>query len=130
MRRFVPILVFFATSFYAIELERVAVATAGVVAQDQICNVAADAALGVENYAQAINLHQRIIAVHPDDALAHYHLGFAYGMVARRDEELAEYRKAAALGLQQWDLYLNLGRVYLERGDYPAATSALRIAVV
>ena len=51
-------------------------------------------------------------------------------MVARRDEELAEYRKAAELGLREWDLYLNLGRVYLEGGDYPAASDALLTAVM
>ena len=129
MSRFLRIMVLFATTFGAIGLSRVAVATAGVVAQDPVCDVAADDALGRENYADAIKLHQRILAVHADDALAHYHLGFAYGMVGRPNEELAEYRKAAALGLRQWDLYVNLGRGYLESGAYPAATDALLSAV-
>jgi len=129
MRRFLSILALFATSLSALGLGRFAVATAGVIAQDQVCDVAADSALGLENYAEAIKLHQRIVAAHPDDALAHYHLGFADGMVARHDEELAEYRKAAELGLREWDLYVNLGRVYLEGGDYPAASDALRTAV-
>lgn len=129
MVRRLLILALFATSFGAFGLERVAVATAGVSPQEQVCDVAADSSLGRENYSQAIRLHQQVIAAHPDDALAHYHLGFAYGMVGQPAAELTEYRKAAELGLQQWDLYVNLGRVYLEGRDYPAATAALLIAV-
>jgi tetratricopeptide (TPR) repeat protein len=102
---------------------------AGVTGHGQICDVAADSYLGLENYDQAIKLHQRIIATHPDDALAHYHLGFAYGMVGRHDEELAEYRRAAQLRLRNWDLYVNLGRVYLEGRNYLAATDVLSTAV-
>ena len=129
MSRFLPILALFLASLSVLGLARVTAASAAIVAQDPVCDVAADSALGRENYAEAIRLHQRIVAIHADDALAHYHLGFAYGMLARRSEELAEYRKAAQLGLRQWDLYVNLGRVYLEGGAYPAATDALLIAV-
>jgi Flp pilus assembly protein TadD len=129
MARFLRILVLCAAGLGALGVGRAAAATAGAIAQDAVCDVAADSALGLENYPQAIKLHQRILAAHPDDALAHYHLGFAYGMVGQRDEELGEYREAAKLGLREWDLYVNLGRVYLEGGDYPAASDTLRIAV-
>ena len=91
---------------------------------DQICDVSADAALGAEDYIRAIAQHQQILAHTPNNALAHYHLGFAYGMTGRRDLELVEYRTAAELGLHQWDLYLNLGRAYLESTNYPAAADA------
>jgi tetratricopeptide (TPR) repeat protein len=104
-------------------------ATAAEGPHDQICDVVADFALGSEDYAQAIKLHQAVVAAHPENALAHYHLGFAFGMADRRDQELAEYSKAAKLGLRQWDLYLNLGRVYLESHDFLAATDALTTAV-
>jgi Flp pilus assembly protein TadD len=129
MTRFLRILVLCAAGLGALGMGRPAVATAAAITQDAVCDVAADSALGLENYPQAIKLHQRILALHPDDALAHYHLGFAYGMVGQRDEELAEYREAARLGLREWDLYVNLGRVYLEGGDYSAASDALRTAV-
>jgi len=112
----------------AIGVPQVNLATAAEDSHDQICHLAADLALGSENYAQAIKLHQAVVAVHPEDALAHYHLGFSFGMADRHDQELAEYRKAVELGLRQWDLYLNLGRVYLEDHDYPAATEALTTA--
>jgi len=127
MFRFSLISVLFAT-IVAIGSVPVSLAAAPAASAGQTCDVAADTALGVQDYGDAIRLHERIVALHPDDALAHYHLGFAYGMTGQADKELAEYKKAEALGLQQWDLYVNLGRVYLERGDYQSATDVLLIA--
>ncbi len=95
---------------------------------NEICNVSADAALGSEDYLRAIALHRHLVAIDPKSGLAHYHLGFAYGMLGQRDRELAEYLKAADLGVRQWDLYLNLGRIYLEKFDYSAAIGALAVA--
>jgi len=118
----------FATVAVAVTLVALPVARSAAAAPDQTCDVAADAALGSEDYVEAIRLHKRMVAIRPDDALAHYHLGFAYGMTGQRDKELLEYRRAANLGLRQWDLYVNLGRAYLESGDYPAATEALETA--
>ena len=37
----------------------------------------------VEDYSSAVTLHRKFLSSHPNDALAHYHLGFAYGMVGR-----------------------------------------------
>lgn len=95
---------------------------------NEICDITADAALGIENYPTAIRLHLDVLRSHPDDALAHYHLGFAYAMVGRREEELREYRTAAALSLQRWDLYLNLGLAYLERGELNEGATSLEHA--
>jgi Flp pilus assembly protein TadD len=96
---------------------------------DQVCDATADYFLGMEDYGEAITTHRRVLAAHPEDALAHYHLGFAYGMIGDRQRELVEYRKAAALSLHDWDLYLNLGRALLESGDLTGAASALNTAV-
>jgi Flp pilus assembly protein TadD len=104
-------------------------AASNMVASDkEICDVSADAALGIENYPTAIRLHLDVLRSHPGDALAHYHLGFAYAMVGRREEELREYRTAAALGLQRWDLYLNLGLAYLDRGELNEGATSLEQA--
>jgi tetratricopeptide (TPR) repeat protein len=124
-----PILALFATTVVALTLAGGTVARAGGLAKDQVCDVTADSYLGLEDYNQAIKLHLRISAAHPQNALAHYHLGFAYGMVGQHDKELAEYRSAVELRLNHWDLYVNLGRVYLESGNFPAATDALLTAV-
>jgi hypothetical protein len=49
-------------------------------AEAQVCDVSADYSLGVEDYADAIRIHREILRKNPDNALAHYHLGFAEGM--------------------------------------------------
>jgi len=97
--------------------------------EQQVCDVRADYALGVEDYSQAIRLHTEVVREHPDDALAHYHLGFAQGMMGNRTAEVSEYKRAAALGVRNWDLFLNLGLAQLESGDLDAATDSLRQSV-
>ena len=104
-------------------------ATANV-AEAQVCDVSADYSLGVEDYADAIRVHREILRKNPDNALAHYHLGFAEGMIGNRATEIDEYRRAEVLGLRTWDLFLNHGLAELEGGDIDAATNSLRIAVV
>jgi len=94
-------------------------------ADEQICNVRADAALGLEDYPTAIKLHRDWLRFHPNDALAHYHLGFAYGMAGRSAEEIDEYREAVVLGLHRWDLWVNLGLAYGARGEWTQAAAAL-----
>jgi Flp pilus assembly protein TadD len=99
-------------------------------AEQQVCDVGADYSLGVEDYSKAIRRHVEVVRKHPDNALAHYHLGFALGMVGERMAEVSEYRRAEALGLRTWDLFLNLGLAQLESGDLDDATGSLRHAVL
>ena len=101
---------------------------ASSIVSEAVCDVRADYALGVEDYPEAIRLHQNVLRHDPNDALAHYHLGYAYGMNHDRAGELREYRRAAELGLLQWDLFLNLGILYLENHNSSAAIDALRTA--
>jgi tetratricopeptide (TPR) repeat protein len=98
-------------------------------AEAQICDARADYFLGTENYPEAIRLHREVLRKHPENALAHYHLGFAEGMVGDRIRELNEYRRAAALGLLSWDLFLNTGLAQFEDGSLESATDALRLAI-
>lgn len=97
---------------------------------EQICDVSADAALGLEDYPAAIRLHRSLLRLHPNDALAHYHLGFAYGMTGHSSKEIDEYRRAVTLGLRSWDLFLNLGLAYAEGLDFANAAQALQHAVL
>jgi Flp pilus assembly protein TadD len=105
------------------------IGVSGAADEEQTCSVSADSALGLENYPAAITLHRSFLLSHPDDALAHYHLGFAYGMVGRGSEEIREYRKAVTLGLRAWDLFLDLGLAYLEQRDYMKSIDALQTSV-
>jgi len=97
-------------------------------ASEAVCNVNADYALGVEDYPEAIRLHEKVLRQDPNDALAHYHLGYAYGMNHDAAAELREYHRARDLGLREWDLFLNLGLLYMERHELPDAINALTIA--
>jgi tetratricopeptide (TPR) repeat protein len=96
---------------------------------DEICDVNADFALGLENYPAAIELHRKFLHAHNDNALAHYHLGFAYGMTGRTTEEISEYLMAARLSLDKWDLFLNLGLAYLSENEWSKAINTLQTAV-
>jgi tetratricopeptide (TPR) repeat protein len=107
-------------------IARIASAAGG---EQQVCDVRADYVLGVEDYSEAIRLHAEVVRKHPNNALAHYHLGFAEGMIGDKKAEVLEYQRAAALGLRNWDLFLNLGLAQLEIGEL-AATDSLRQAVI
>jgi Flp pilus assembly protein TadD len=98
--------------------------------KEEICDVDADFALGLGDYPAAITLHRKVLRAHNDNALAHYHLGFAYGMKGRKAEEINEYLAAARLGLVKWDLFLNLGIAYLDQNDWQKAIKMLQIAVL
>jgi Flp pilus assembly protein TadD len=93
------------------------------------CDAAADIALATEDYPMAIELHSRYLRFKRNNALAHYHLAFAYGMEGRVTEEIDEYHKAMSLGLNKWDLFLNLGLAYYDRHEFENATAALETAV-
>jgi Flp pilus assembly protein TadD len=97
--------------------------------QQPSCDATADHYLATEGYPDAIRLHREFLQKHSENALAHYHLGFAYGMTGDEAREISEYERAAALGLSRWDLFLNLGIALLVDGNLPAATDALRHAV-
>jgi Flp pilus assembly protein TadD len=98
------------------------------VADEQTCDAQADFALGREDYPAAIKLHREILESQPDNALAHYHLGFAYAMTGRSAEEINEYVTAVRLGLHNWDLFLNLGLAYLGLHELNLAADALATA--
>jgi Flp pilus assembly protein TadD len=98
--------------------------------EQQVCDVGADYALGVEDYSKAIRLHREMLRDNPNNALAHYHLGFALGMMGNRTAEIVEYKRAKALGLKNWDLFLNLGLAQLEDGDLDGATDSLQRAAI
>src|SRR6267378_4000897 len=98
--------------------------------EDEICDVNADFALGLADYPAAIALHRKFLRSHRDNALAHYHLGFAYGMTGRTTDEINEYLTAARLGLDKWDLFLNLGLAYLGENEWSKAIGTLQTTVL
>src|SRR5229473_2446202 len=99
-------------------------------AEEQVCDPLADYYLGMEDYPAAIRLHQIVIREHPDNALAHYHLGFAYGVLGDHRKELMQYQQAVGLGLSDWQLFLNLGLLYMETGHLGNAAEVLRLSTL
>jgi Flp pilus assembly protein TadD len=95
-----------------------------------VCDLASDIALDAQDYPTAIDLHRKFLRSRKNSALAHYHLGFAYGMTGNVSKEISEYRTAISLGLNVWDLFLNLGLAYYDQHDLPGATAALGTAVL
>jgi Flp pilus assembly protein TadD len=111
-------------------LSAVVFSTRAAAADEEICDGPADLALGLEDYASAVTLHHKHLSSDPSDALAHYHLGFAYGMLGRPVDEISEYLKAVNLGLHKWDLFLNLGLAYFEQKQLGKAIGTLETAAL
>ncbi len=104
--------------------------TSDSAASEQVCDPLADYYLGMEDYPQAIRRHEIVIKEHPNNGLAYYHLGFAYGITGDHRAELADYQKAVELGLSDWQLFLNLGLLYLDGDRLDDATAVLRLATL
>ena len=69
----------------------------------ELCDAKADLALANEDYPAAIALHRKVLLADNDNAVAHYHLGFAFGMTGHSIDEISEYLSATRLGLRKWD---------------------------
>jgi Flp pilus assembly protein TadD len=95
-----------------------------------VCDPAADHFLSIENYPETIRLHREVLKAQPKNSLAYYHLGFSYGMLDDQANEIRAYRRAIALGLVRWDLFLNLGLAYLHTHDLEDATHSLLLATL
>jgi tetratricopeptide (TPR) repeat protein len=94
-----------------------------------VCPEFADFPLRLELYEEAVKEHRRVLLEEPENALAHYHLGYAYGQVGAHTLEVEEYRRAVDLGLAREDLFYNLGMAYAEVGALDQAEQAFRQAV-
>jgi tetratricopeptide (TPR) repeat protein len=95
-----------------------------------VCDPLADYYLGMEDYPDAIRRHRQVLQHDPGNALAHYHLGFAYGASGDHRQELDQYEKAIGLGLDDWQLFLNLGLLYAQDGRVDSAVDVIRLATL
>jgi len=76
------------------------------------CDKGADDAMMQDNYEDAISRHKRFLEKDPENALALYHLGYAYGQMGDRQKELSYYENAIALGFREDGIFFNLGMAY------------------
>ncbi|HVA18102.1 MAG TPA: tetratricopeptide repeat protein [Candidatus Dormibacteraeota bacterium] len=99
-------------------------------AQEQLLHnllVQAKAAADKNDYATAAVDYEKYLAQKPDDAAAHFDLGYVYTAQAEKDKAIAEYRKAIALDPKMVQAYLNLG-ISLLGDDAKAAIAPLQKA--
>ena len=75
----------------------------------------------------ALNPLQTYIAQRPDDAYAHFQLGYAYAGLKRSQESKSEFSRAIALDPKMAPAHLNLGLVLMD-SDPSAAADAFRHA--
>src|SRR5580700_5013713 len=88
---------------------------------------AAQDAVSKQDYASAAQDYQAYLAKKPDDAVAHYDLGYAYTALQKPADAQREYEKAIALDPKMAPAYQNLG-VTLLPTDPAAAIEPLQHA--
>lgn len=94
-----------------------------------ICREIADLPLREELFEKAIEEHLKVLSQEPDNALAHYHLGYAYGKLGLHVEEMVAYQRSVDLGMERGDLFYNLGWAYMELEEYDRAEQSFRQAI-
>ena len=94
-----------------------------------ICPEYADLPLRKGRFEEAIEQHLQVISQEPENGLAHYHLGYAYGQLGLHPDEIAQYLRAVDLGMERGDLFYNLGMSYMQLEEYLRAEQAFLRAV-
>jgi tetratricopeptide (TPR) repeat protein len=94
---------------------------------NRLLNAAQDAA-DRQDYATAAQNYQAYLAKKPDDALAHYNLGYVYTAMQRSNDAKAEYEKSIALDPKLAAAYQNLGLTLIPT-DPAAAIEPLQHAI-
>jgi tetratricopeptide (TPR) repeat protein len=94
-----------------------------------ICPEYADLPLRKGRFEEAIEHHLQVISQEPENGMAHYHLGYAYGQLGLHPDEIAEYLRAVDLGVERGDLFYNLGMSYMQLEEYLRAEQAFLRAV-
>jgi len=85
------------------------------------------AAGSARRFENAEGYYQQALGVHPDVGTPYYHLGAMYEEQGRGDAAFQSYVAAALKRPPIPDLYLRLGRQYLERGDLDRAINTLQL---
>jgi tetratricopeptide (TPR) repeat protein len=93
------------------------------------CDEEADDAMQQGAYGPGILLHQRLLQEEPENALAVYHLGYAYGQIGDHLKEAFHYEKAIALGFRENRIFFNLGMAYGELNQGQKAIRAFKKAL-
>lgn len=94
-----------------------------------VCNEAADDAMERKHYNAGILLHKRFLAQEPHNALALYHLGYAYGQTGDHLKEVSYYENAISLGFEEGQIFFNSGMAYGELGEWEQSIRTFKKAI-
>ena len=78
---------------------------------------------------EAVEQYRQVLALTPDDALAHSNLGTALAAQGRLDEAVGHYERALALAPGDADAHSNLGNALLSLGRADEGVASLRRAL-
>ncbi len=95
-----------------------------------VCNDRADRAIQRGDTERGIVLHEAFVAKYPENGLALYHLGYAYGRAGNQLKEAAYYEKAIALGFESDSVFFNLGMAYLDLDQRAKSIKAFHLATI
>jgi len=79
------------------------------------CRTNADNALANQDFETAVHEHKDLLEDEPQNGLAMYHLGYAYGQTGHEDEEIYFYEMAISHGFFENGIFFNLGMAYGEQ---------------
>ena len=95
------------------------------------CDPQADQAVADGDWEQARLRHQALLSADPGNCLAIYHLGYIWGRLGDREQEIEHYNWAAACGYDHDDqLYFNLGMAYADVDQMESALGAFKRATM
>jgi tetratricopeptide (TPR) repeat protein len=85
-------------------------------------------ALETGQYEVAAEAFRKAVAADPADYSAHFNLALAYGLLARDEDGIAEYRKTLELKPDLYEAELNCGILLLRRKDAASAAAMIEAA--
>jgi tetratricopeptide (TPR) repeat protein len=89
----------------------------------------AESLLQKQQYSQAEEKLQTLVATQAGNPQAWFDLGFAQSHQGKNAEAIAAYKKATQLDPKWFEAQQNLGLALAKSGDFPATAAALKIAV-
>jgi tetratricopeptide (TPR) repeat protein len=93
------------------------------------CDREADEAMKRKDYERGISLHERLLRKKPDNAIALYHLGYAYGHMGDQIKEVSCYEKAIELGFKENHIFYNLAMAYGQMNQINKSIRAFKKAI-
>jgi tetratricopeptide (TPR) repeat protein len=82
----------------------------------------------LQRYPEAAERYTIAIEIRPEDALAHYHMAAVSARLGNPQNAIREYKDALEAGTQGPQIWLSLGRAYIQAGDFTNAVGALERA--